>query len=328
MKSTFPTLSIIIPVYNVDRYLCDCINSIMRLNLPHYEVIMVDDGSKDSSGAICDEFARSYQHIRVIHQSNAGVSAARNKGLSSAQGKWIWFVDADDAINSKLEYKSIIERIEGTDYAMFDLERFDDGAPIPSPSDVITTFSTLPDKNTFLVKYVCDCHPMLWYRRSVIEEFNIRFPEGIRITEDLEFQFKYLMHCQKPIKINAVSYFYRQREGSSIHQSISQTVSNSDSLKVMQHLLEHMKAHKIGLEPWLTFRLELFLLRSCLLTAVNNKNLRETTKISYRNTITAYRGAGYKFPRKVSFKLAYNHFNLYMALFKINDQIKRLIGLR
>ncbi len=328
MGSPSPIISIIIPVYNVGRYLHDCLNSVLQLNVPHYEVIIVDDGSKDNSGAICDEFALNNKHIKVIHQVNSGVSVARNRGLSSALGEWIWFIDADDAINSKLDYASIAEKVADADYVMFDLERFDDGTPIPSPIDNTITYSTNADRISFLRQNVCDCHPMLWYKRSIIEEFEIYFPQGIKITEDLEFQFKYLMHCQKPIKVNAISYFYRQREGSSIHQSNSQIVSNSNCIMVMTHLLDHMKTYKIALEPWLTSRIEFFLVRSCLFAAVNNKQLRESTRISYHNTITAYREAGYKFPQKASLRLAYNHLDLYIVLFKINDWIKHLIGLR
>ena len=90
------SLTIIIPVYNVERYLPMCLESIVQQHLSDYEVIMVDDGSTDGSGAICDEFAEHYPEFRVIHNGNGGVAAARNRGIEEAKGEYILFLDSDD----------------------------------------------------------------------------------------------------------------------------------------------------------------------------------------------------------------------------------------
>ncbi len=91
-----PDISIIIPVYNVQCYLRTCLSSVIGQKFINFEVLLIDDGSLDGSGKICDEYANMYDNIRVFHKENGGVSSARNVGLSAARGKWITFVDADD----------------------------------------------------------------------------------------------------------------------------------------------------------------------------------------------------------------------------------------
>ncbi len=328
METTPPSISIIIPVYNVEKYVRECIDSTLKLNAPSYEVILIDDGSKDRSGAICDEFAQKYVNVKVIHQDNKGVSVARNKGLEKAHGEWVWFVDADDVINTKVDFAKVLEKVTDSDYVMFDIARFDDGSTIPTITNGTINYVTKCTKDDFLNEYVCDCHQMLWYKRSVIEQFKIRFPEGIKITEDLEFQFKYLMHSEYPVKVDAVNYFYRQRDGSSIHRSDSQAISNANGIQVMLNILKHMKAYGVELKPWLSFRIEKYLAYGSLYAAANDAKLRDRTRQAYHNAVSAYREAGYQFPSKKTLQLAYSCFDIYMPLFLLSDRIKRLIGLR
>lgn len=89
-------ISIIVPVYNVEKYLPQCVDSLLQQTYPNVEIVLVDDGSPDQSGRICDEYAAKDQRVKVIHQKNQGVSAARNNGMAAASGEWITFVDADD----------------------------------------------------------------------------------------------------------------------------------------------------------------------------------------------------------------------------------------
>lgn len=108
-----PAISIIVPVYKVENYLCRCLDSIMNQTFKNWECILVDDGSPDNSGRICDEYAEMDNRFKVFHQVNAGVSAARNKGLDEAQGKWIGFVDSDDWIEPEMYsflYSNAIEK--------------------------------------------------------------------------------------------------------------------------------------------------------------------------------------------------------------------------
>ena len=119
-------ISIIVPVYNVEKYLRECLDSISQLKAVTWEAILVDDGSTDTSGKICDEYAKQDSRFRVIHQKNAGVSAARNAGLDAAKGDWIWFVDSDDSINPDFEFLNP-EVLDDADYVLFDMRKFHDG---------------------------------------------------------------------------------------------------------------------------------------------------------------------------------------------------------
>ena len=99
MESQTPIISVIVPVYNVEQYLPRCIDSILAQTFTDFELLLIDDGSKDKSGAICDAYARKDPRIRVFHKPNGGVSSARNMGLDNAKGEWIAFVDSDDWVN-------------------------------------------------------------------------------------------------------------------------------------------------------------------------------------------------------------------------------------
>ena len=97
--ANIPKISVIIPVYNAEKYLYRCIDSVLAQTYQDFELLLIDDGSKDSSGAICDEYAAKDARVRVFHKENGGVSSARNVGLDHARGEWITFVDADDWIS-------------------------------------------------------------------------------------------------------------------------------------------------------------------------------------------------------------------------------------
>lgn len=102
MSATHPTLSIIVPVYNSEKYLCNCLDSITEQSFRDFELILIDDGSADSSGTICDNYAMNDGRIKVIHKENGGASSARNCGIQSASGKYISFVDSDDWLSREM----------------------------------------------------------------------------------------------------------------------------------------------------------------------------------------------------------------------------------
>ena len=125
-------LSIIIPVYKVEPYLRECLDSVAASPLDCWEAILVDDGSFDGCPQICDEYAARDSRFHVIHQENSGVAAARNAGIDVARGEWIWFVDSDDAVDMR-PVARMVEWLKGhseADLAMFDLKTFKDGEPI------------------------------------------------------------------------------------------------------------------------------------------------------------------------------------------------------
>lgn len=122
-----PEISIIVPVYNVEQYLCECIDSMLAQIFEDYELILVDDGSPDRCGQVCDEYAALDERVRVIHQENAGVSFARNIGIDIARGNYISFVDSDDIISAfylKELYEKIIEY--QADISICEMKEFDE----------------------------------------------------------------------------------------------------------------------------------------------------------------------------------------------------------
>ena len=166
-------ISIIVPVYNVEKYLRECLDSISQLKTVTWEAILVDDGSTDTSGKICDEYAKQDSRFRVIHQKNAGVSAARNAGLDAAKGEWIWFVDSDDSINPDFEISNP-EVLNDADYVLFDMRKFREGEELNSLGHQKSTVKcTELSKNDFLCKYQCNHHQRLQddsYRRKNLED--------------------------------------------------------------------------------------------------------------------------------------------------------------
>lgn len=321
-------LTIIVPVYNVERYLRACLDSISQLSAVEWEAILIDDGSTDGSGAICDEYAVKELRFRVVHQLNAGVSAARNAGLEAARGEWIWFVDSDDTINPDFEIVNP-ELLGQADYVMFDLQTFRNGDECKKLGH---QFARLYDeqlgKNDFLCRHPCNHHQRLLYRKTWVminPHQRLAFSLGVRVGEDLEFQYKYLTRCQRPVRLNAILYNYRLREGSAT-QNLNYRKKNVEDLPVvLQHLLEWCKGEHVNPEPWLEMRIrQMFqnLLYSASL--VENVDVREL-QMTVRRLLDAYREQGFAFPRTAKMKLA--HWSV-LAYFVVSRAYLRLKGIK
>lgn len=314
-------ISIIIPVYNVERYLRECLDSIALLKAFSWEAILVDDGSTDSSGSICNEYAERDPRFRVIHQKNAGVSAARNAGLEAAKGEWLWFVDSDDTINPNFSIENP-EVMRNADYVLFDIHTFKDGEK--SSANVsqrrCRLYDNELDKNTFFVRHQCNHHPRLFYKKTwmMIDNLHQRltFSQGIRVGEDLEFQYKYLTRCQRPVRLDAVLYNYRLREGSATKDNYRR--KNVEDLPlVIENMLQWCKDEKVKPEPWLELRIQQMfqnlLYSASLVKDVNKKKLQATV----RHLLAEYRKQGFFFPCSCKMRLAYLNVNIYFVLNKM-----------
>ena len=180
-----PDISVIVPCFNADRYLSICLESLKAQKAPQIEMIFIDDGSTDATGAILDAFAAQEPRARVAHIPNAGVSAARNRGLEMAAGKYIAFVDADDALeeNSFMqlwrEAKRTGAQIISANHMIFDMER---GQRIPVETEPIV------QQSSEIVREIIHMHRIfnnIWnklYDRSLFD--GLRLDEGVRIGED------------------------------------------------------------------------------------------------------------------------------------------------
>ena len=195
-----PLISIIVPVYNNEKYLCRCIDSIIAQTFIDWECLLIDDGSTDSSPKICDEYAQRDNRIKVIHQENKGVSAARNTGIEKAIGKWISFCDSDDWLaNEAFNYYAHLTQKENVDYLI--CSYYVDDKPY------IFNQQLLYSAQIFLEKYSCD---KLWngvYKGEIIRRNDLRFNNDIIIGEDRVFNLSYLQYC-KAIYISGCLFYH------------------------------------------------------------------------------------------------------------------------
>ena len=213
-----PTISVIVPVYNAEAYLHRCYQSVKIQTYPQWELVFVDDGSRDNSGKICDQLAMVDHRVKVLHQENGGVSAARNAGIEASSRELIMFVDADDEITS--DCMEVLQRVLA-----------DTNADVVSGTTCGDSQLWNSEKDTLIwhgedgVKFSLKDHPLTYaawaklYRREVIGE--TRFPTGIKINEDSFFVFQIL--CKKPtfVGINRGVYRYNVTIGSASREGFS-----------------------------------------------------------------------------------------------------------
>jgi glycosyltransferase involved in cell wall biosynthesis len=217
--------SVIIPVYNVEQQLHRCLDSVAAQNRDDLEVILVDDGSTDGSGSICDEYAKKYDYFRLIHQDNKGLSGARNTGLEFAQGEWILFLDADDYWSD--DFMDVIDntlQIHPSDYYKFNYEKvFDNREPIKKALIVENDdvdISNAENKLVFLTEKVL-VYSIGWeahtgvYKKSIIDGADLRFTDTQKVfAEDMLFTMEYILHANSVYLICNFLYMYYTREGS------------------------------------------------------------------------------------------------------------------
>lgn len=315
-----PIISIIIPVYNVALYLRQCIQSITSQE-GNIEVILVDDGSPDESPSICDEYAQKDNRIHVIHKQNGGVSSARNAGLDTAQGEWIWFVDGDDYI-AEYVFKKICQEIQehphadliqmGMDYL------YDDNRLVTQRIELIDNLK----KNKFLLQHITYHNHRLLFKREIIKKNQLRFTQGLRVAEDQEFQLKYMMLCKTPIQIPISAYIYRQREGSATHDSNTSIRIVNNTFVVLENLNQFINDKQISAEEWLHNRIQI-MIRSLLYAAsqIHNVNKREI-KAKLNRLAIQYEQCGINCFRSNKIMLARKNLTLYFLLNKYYLKIK------
>lgn len=190
-------ISVIIPVYNVEKYLAECVDSVLRQTHTDYEILLVDDGSTDSSGQMCDEYARKDSRIRVIHRPNGGLSAARNTGLKAAQGKYIYFLDSDDYIEERaLEHLTALAEQETADIVFFDgFVFFDECEEDDTVSRYTRKEQYTPENGRKMLhqQLLRDEYrtavPLMLFQKDYLNRHRLWFEEGI-IHEDELFTFQ------------------------------------------------------------------------------------------------------------------------------------------
>ena len=231
-----PIVSIIVPVYNAEKTLERCVDSILNQTYQEYELLLVDDGSTDSSAALCDGYAARDPRVRVFHKENAGVSNARNLALAQARGTYLQFLDSDDWITPEAT-ASLVRAAEDhqCDLVISDFYRVV-GERVSHKGDI--------DEDTVLTQEEYAAHMMenpadfyygvLWnklYRRQIVEDHHLRMDPEISWCEDFMFNLEYIRHAQRFYALQVPIYYYVKTKGSLASQSLS--ISKTIRMKLM-----------------------------------------------------------------------------------------------
>lgn len=203
MRKRNPDISVIVPIYNAEKYLSRCIDSILSQTFENFELLLIDDGSTDKSGVICDKYAEIDSRIEVFHKLNGGVSSARNLGLENAQGKWIIFIDSDDWVQNSLWHDCYNSEVDLIITSFVDIRG--DNNTILSNSillnvDVGKYLQSKIGENIFrgpIAKL---------FKRDIINKNKLRFDDKIKLGEDTLFVRQYMMWVEYLQTSNAVFY--------------------------------------------------------------------------------------------------------------------------
>lgn len=202
-------VSIIVPIYNVEEYIPKCIDSILAQTYSDFELILVDDGSPDNCGRICDDYAKGDNRIKVVHKVNGGISSARNAGLEVAKGEWIMHVDGDDWIEPDM-IESLIEaaQITGADMVIGDFVKYGPSAGY----NKLPTWSS--DKKKSMTNYIAYVMTTIWgsiAKRSLYADHSLKSPDGISYCEDFHLIVRLCHFANKIVNVHRPFYHYRYR---------------------------------------------------------------------------------------------------------------------
>lgn len=206
-----PHISIIVPVYKTESYLRKCIDSIVTQSFNNFELLLIDDGSPDESGRICDEYAEKDSRIRIFHKENGGVSSARNLGLDNAKGIWITFIDSDDYIEGN--FFNVIENVDNYDLIISGYEREYDSEMKNSVIDVEgcanSRIEVLAYLNNNIRNEICRVPWSKFFKAEIVQKYHIRFDTRIRFGEDTIFNFTYFQYVNSLICTTRGRYIYK-----------------------------------------------------------------------------------------------------------------------
>lgn len=316
-------ISVIIPVYNVEKHLNKCLDSVLNQTVNIFEIILVDDGSTDSSGEICDKYASQHKNIKVIHKSNKGVSAARNDGLKIATGELISFIDADDQLEDDM-YELLVGLICNyqADIAHCGYKRMAEDETVLN--ECFGTHRIVEQKSeqaieNMLSGQLFNCG--LWnklYRKSIIG--NIRFDNELKNNEDVLFNFQVFQKAKKIVFADETKYLYYEHSSSACN-TLDRIKQDKDSIKASALMI--IRNNNESIMPLLSFRYyesNMQLYRYLLFSSLDTDELGLLKK----ETQKAFRA-----DFKKSFKTRINHFLIvkipiiYKIIYKLYDRKRK-----
>lgn len=238
-------ISVIIPVYNAEDYLEDCLNGVRSQTFNDYEVWVVDDGSTDGSARICDRYAEMDPRFHVVHTQNQGVSMARNTGLDHAQGEWICFVDSDDTVNENY-LSDLYKAVACNKQDVLIVQGFNMLAWNQAPASRMFEDCLYEKKDLYLVFKDLNLnrsgHPFAkLYNRQIIQKERIRFIKEIHYAEDVMFMLTYMCHISAIRTVCGANYNYCMRNGNSLGNRISSFESEYLCYETYLELIRRIK---------------------------------------------------------------------------------------
>lgn len=275
-------LSIIIPVYNVEKYIDDCLRNLIKSTSSNFEIILVDDGSTDNSGRICDFYQSKDSRIRSLHKENGGLSSARNYGMKFAKGKWFSFVDSDDVVaeNYVDHLLRIIVTEENVDILMFKYTKFNDGEKIIRKANQNNNLSKVSKKIAMYNLTIDEWGNYAWnkiYKRYLFNSVN--YPIG-KNYEDIFTTYKLFAKASNFIADDNILYYYRQRQGSIQHQTnLKKYIKNSQT--AIQARLIQLNFFKLNHYNLAKRNAEKDLVQNCISYCLNAKYLQMNNDESY-----------------------------------------------
>ena len=230
-------ISVIVPVYNVEKYIEKCLKSLVEQTLKNIEIIIVNDGSTDNSKKIISKFAEKYSNIKYYEKTNGGLSSARNYGIKYANGEYVAFLDSDDYVEKnlyELMYKKALQENSDMVECDFIWEYYGKNG------DIVKTKKDKRKKFKTLNQYVKNARVVAWnklIKKQIIDDFNIRFPEGL-IYEDIEFFYKLFPHLNKISYVNIYGIHYVQRNGSILNSNPEKI---GDIFKILDNVIKYYR---------------------------------------------------------------------------------------
>lgn len=299
MRSENPFFSFIIPVYNVERFLPECIESILNQSFTDYEILLIDDGSTDNSLEICRYYEKKDERIKALTKPNAGLSHTRNVGLNIATGEYIFFLDSDDHLEKQgtcLGEVHVHLLESSADIFMFDLIRFSVSSEV-TPN--YRSHDIIARDRTFFINNIAEIFTKKLYltsacnkivKRSLIEKGKLRFPEGI-LSEDFYWCGELLKHSLLMEYSNMEIYFYRQNR----ENSIMSVISKKHIIDIYKQLEFFSDEFKLTTNKYLRYYLSLNYLFCLRYMCVDDKfSKSEIESLMYPMVFYLYSNANFK----------------------------------
>lgn len=318
-------ITVVVPVYKVEKHLNKCVESIVNQSYKKLEIILVDDGSPDNCGAMCDDMAKKDSRIKVIHKSNGGLSDARNAGIEAASGEYLMFVDSDDYIDETMcekLYNSLINN--NADLSICNVQFvYEQSAPVTECDnmfDGVLTQDEFWDKveSSFSRSWIIACNKL--YKKRIFNK--IRYPKGM-LNEDEAILHKIIYEVKYIATVNEPLYFYLQREDSITHYN--RGVKNLDWIKCyFDRALFFNEYYPYDKRIQYCLSCSLIRLYACLDRLPYNKE----TKVAYQGIFSIYRNV-WKKTKHYKYSLAYRcYFSLNAFSPRLGYTLKRFLKVR